>query len=817
MELTHRKTHSTSDFLKASLPFPLFLASVRGVASSSSHSGEPASLRMDPRPPNLLLLLLTSLPHLLFTIDQVGLTILPRSTVESGIRVTLRCDVIVSHDNTIELTHTFKFTRDDIPVHSSTTTEDFAVYELDPARAADSGSYECRVTVHNKSKSSYTQKLNVTGLQTPTLHLNKTTFFEGEEFMATCSAPQEKGSLIFHFYQKSRSGEHREIKKVATTGNSSETKLVLRQVGDSHLYCDYENTLVSGSRRSNRSNEIQVIVKGLYISPVMNVLPSAKVYEGDVIEVVCKVVSPPRNIEVFLTKDRRILKRAPVSLSHRFTAKEGDSGELVCKAEWENVQKETYQTITVKSLFSQPHLTMEPRDVFERESFTLTCSVDIYVPERIDNQSMSFSIYKDNVKIASAETYTSVANSSTNGNYTCKVKASSPTHTFFKESQIHPVEAKVPVSEPMMSVVGGTLVIGKRFQVLCHSNSGTLPIYYTLYGPDRPSELRVVSHPGERAIFNTTPIYKRSDINKLLCHAKNNKSKPPMIRSGQQLLHSTKIIEPVSKPVMTMHPSTGDVSEGEDLTLVCFVHSGTPPISFTWYRSEKEEELFSQNSDNLKGSFSIDNVRGKHRGSYYCVSTNQANETKRSNTVVVGVKLAGWKKGLIALFCILFILALILVIVFRKRLIRFKNKRTGHLSVKSVGTKPERLSLTQAEVNETANATPGMMGKSIWSEHVSGSESDDQNSVVTPDNHYTEVQTRQVDPNKVPVNKGTEPVNSEVRNSKQALLQQPDCQGSVEYAQLNRDTDHHDNHSIPDDHLDEIDNSADMDAADHDE
>lgn len=80
----------------------------------------------------------------------------------------------------------------------------------------------------------------------------------------------------------------------------------------------------------------------------MNVLPSSKVFEGDIIEVVCKVVSPLKNIEVFLTKDRRILKQAPVSLSHRFTAQEGDSGELTCKAEWGNVQKETYQAITVK-------------------------------------------------------------------------------------------------------------------------------------------------------------------------------------------------------------------------------------------------------------------------------------------------------------------------------------------------------------------------------------------------------------------------------------------------------------------------------------
>lgn len=218
------------------------------------------------------------------------------------------------------------------------------------------------------------------GLQTPVLYLNNTMLYDSEEFTATCSAPEEKGSLIFKFYQKIWSGEIEMLKQATTTGNSSETTLALKLVGESFLYCDYEINLVSGPRRSNHSNKIHVIVKGdqiklcrvmnkssnslkaeymcadysvvwfagLFISPIMNVLPSTDVYEGDVLEVVCKVVSPPQTVEVFLKKDRSILKQAQISLSHRFTAQDGDSGVLVCKAEWGNVQKETNQTIIVK-------------------------------------------------------------------------------------------------------------------------------------------------------------------------------------------------------------------------------------------------------------------------------------------------------------------------------------------------------------------------------------------------------------------------------------------------------------------------------------
>ncbi|XP_042247584.1 platelet endothelial cell adhesion molecule isoform X1 [Thunnus maccoyii] len=795
---------------------------------------------MDYRPPNplLLLLLLISLLHIwqcargksleptAYIIDVVNLTIVSSGTVQSGTPVTLRCLVIVSHDNSLHLTNTFQFTRDDIPIHSYTTSKDTVLYELNPARAADSGNYECQVTVKDKSRRSSSQRLTVTGLQTPTLLLSKNELYENEDFMATCSAPEEKGDLTFRFHQKFRTGKHRLIKQTASTQNSSEAKLVLHQVGDSHLYCDYVIALVPDAGSSNRSNEIQVTVKVLYISPIMNVLPSLNVYEGDVIEVVCKVVNPPMNTEVFLTRDRRILQKAKVSFSHRFKVLEGDSGDLVCKAEWGNVQKETSKTITVKELFSKPHLTVKPIDLFEGDNFILTCTVFIYVPEKISNETIQLSIYKDNTKLINGNTYTAVAQPKENGNYTCKAQAASVSHSFVKESQTVVLKAKIPVSKPMMRVVGGTLVLGKSFQLICRSDSGTLPIKYTLHGPNREREVRIVRKPGQQAIFNTSAIYKSSDIDEFMCHAQNNGNRPPMVGQGQQLQNSTKIIEPVSEPFLTMQPNMGDISEGQDMTLVCTVQRGTPPITFTWHHTETEHALAFQNSEKLKGTYRIHNVKGEHKGTYYCMSTNQANETKRSRPVVIEVKMAGWKKGLISVFCILLLLALILVIFFKRHHLRFKRKRMGELSVKSASTKAERLSLTQAEVNEVANVTPGMIGKSVWSEHISGSESDDQHSVTAPEKpepRYTEVQTRQVDPNRAPVKKGTDTVYSEVRNSKQGVPEKADGQGSVEYAQLNHDTDHHSDHgnhgshSVQDDHLDEIDNSAVTDTADHGE
>lgn len=104
----------------------------------------------------------------------------------------------------------------------------------------------------------------------------------------------------------------------------------------------------------------------------------------------------------------------------------------------------------------------------------------------------------------------------------------------------------------MLSVVGGTLVLGKRFQLLCHSDSGTLPIVYTLYGLNRLLETMVVRKLGEQAIFNYTTVYKSSDVNNFLCHAKNSQHRVNVTESGQ-LLRSTNIIGALDAAVVTAH------------------------------------------------------------------------------------------------------------------------------------------------------------------------------------------------------------------------------------------------------------------------
>lgn len=101
-----------------------------------------------------------------YTIDTVRLIIEPRNAVQTGTAVRLRCQVSVSHSNIPNLIHSFQLTRDDVPIYTNNATEDTVEYKINPARAADSGNYECRVSVKNKAKASNSQKLDVKGTVT---------------------------------------------------------------------------------------------------------------------------------------------------------------------------------------------------------------------------------------------------------------------------------------------------------------------------------------------------------------------------------------------------------------------------------------------------------------------------------------------------------------------------------------------------------------------------------------------------------------------------------------------------------------------------
>ncbi|NXX12307.1 MILR1 protein, partial [Podargus strigoides] len=134
------------------------------------------------------------------------------------------------------------------------------------------------------------------------------------------------------------------------------------------------------------------------------------------------------------------------------------------------------------------------------------------------------------------------------------------------------------LSNPILTSVQGTLNVVKNqnMTLSCHSDSGSLPIRYTLFKRNQKVSTlnRTDSTPG---LFNLT-ISSASDLGEYKCKAENN------IMSGGKYSNSLNftLIEPISKPVLSS-PTT-QAKKGQNVTLSCFSENGSLPITYVFFK-----------------------------------------------------------------------------------------------------------------------------------------------------------------------------------------------------------------------------------------
>lgn len=81
--------------------------------------------------------------------------------------------------------------------------------------------------------------------------------YEGEDIEATCSAPEETGSLIFFFYEGIQ-----EVKQDRSNSNSVTTTVAMQKLEDNYLHCNYMVLMHPTAGFSNNSNTVKVFVRG---------------------------------------------------------------------------------------------------------------------------------------------------------------------------------------------------------------------------------------------------------------------------------------------------------------------------------------------------------------------------------------------------------------------------------------------------------------------------------------------------------------------------------------------------------------------------
>ncbi|KAF5908122.1 platelet endothelial cell adhesion molecule-like isoform X2, partial [Clarias magur] len=648
-----------------------------------------------------------------FTIDWVKLTILPGTMVQSGSNLTLHCEVKVSQSSS-QLMRTLKFLKDETVIYSKNTSDSLLDYSLVRVRAGHSGNYKCHIQIFSKERSSSPETLTVTGLQTPQLDVQPKTVNEGDKIYVTCSAPEEIDVLYFTFYENSK-----EIRSVHSKDNTFTFSLTVETPGKIAFYCKYMVMLKPPAGISNNSNIVNIIVQELEITPSIGISPNAAVVEGDRVHIYCNV-SDYSNLEVFLTKDI-VLHKDIRTFSYSFNVAANDSGEYVCKTERGNVQKSSKAQLQVAELFSRPVLTMTPNNVFEDEQFNLSCRSYNISESQIAATDVKYSLYKDEKLITAGHIFSTLAKKDSRGNYYCKAEAKGIT----KASTPLVIKVKVPVSAPVIRMIG-KMIIGQPFQLQCESQSGAFPITYSLLKFQKKMEQMTVTGPKRSALFNIRPISYKNESHSFRCEAENEGRR---YRKSSSYLNEP-VIETVSKPDLTLDTKGYMVTEGMNLSLTCTVQQGTFPITFTWYRSGVAKPLNTTKISKKHGVYIIKSITREDEGRYYCHASNDANEIKNSPQVTIKVNLANWKKALVGVSCIILLLliVIILIIFLKKAHTPQKRKRAVELSVKPARTKsddPMRVSLT-LDIEDNPTATPGIMGRNVWSDHVSSSESDEE-------------------------------------------------------------------------------------------
>uniref|UniRef100_A0A3B1KDX9 Platelet and endothelial cell adhesion molecule 1a n=1 Tax=Astyanax mexicanus TaxID=7994 RepID=A0A3B1KDX9_ASTMX len=432
------------------------------------------------------------------------------------------------------------------------------------------------------------------GLQTPLLRVESNVVNEGEKVTATCSVPEETGPLQFSFYR------NQQMFMILTSNeNSTNTSVEFQESGESDLHCTYRHMEFPDS--SNSSNIERVLIQ---------LQPGLKVVEGDRVRISCDVLGHSKNgYEVFLTDRETLLMSSPSSFTHSFEVNASSSGRYVCKVE-------TGKTEKISTLLSRPVLSMSPQQVFQGQMLTLSCRTLNINQERITKADVKFELYKDQHPLKEGHTFNFTASQSSNGNYTCRATAKNIT----KESKQLIINAKVPVSPPVIRAVG-QVIVGKPFQLLCESELGTLPISYTLLRYQRPFYTLTVSGPQRSAVFNISYINHADEI-----HTLNT----PVIGTHLMIYLNT--------PELSLgFPRGQTFTEGTDVSLYCSVQQGTVPVTFFWYRVGSSRPLFTSRSSVTRGEHVIRSITRDHRGKYYCGAYNDAGQTQNSEPVTVGV------------------------------------------------------------------------------------------------------------------------------------------------------------------------------------
>ncbi|XP_043308768.1 Fc receptor-like protein 5 isoform X2 [Cervus canadensis] len=379
----------------------------------------------------------------------------------------------------------------------------------------------------------------------------------------------------------------------------------MKDNGEYHCSGVKDNHLVS-------SNKIKIIVQELFPSPVLRA-SSTQPTERDAVTLTCETQLSQQRPEGqllfrFVKQSNNVGSDWKNSPEFQFSPiRKENSGSYWCEAQRVNsrVQKRSQELQIQVQEIVQIHY--YPEFVFEGQELVLICSVNgATKPITVSWYKKQDRLQKDiELQTSSKTEFTiPVVQNSDAGEYYCIARNS----RFSKQSNSVIISVKVPVSQPVLTLrpPGTWNLVTDKMSLQCEVQRGSLPIWYQFF--HEGVLLEEIKSTSERKMFHRlSPTEKHSG--NYYCTANNG--------LGPQW---SKVMIPVSKPVLTFSSPGTRTLGGIKMSLQCEVQRGSLPIWYQFFREGvllKKREAISWRT--VSYSFS---VTGENSGNYYCTADN---------------------------------------------------------------------------------------------------------------------------------------------------------------------------------------------------
>ncbi|XP_010177676.1 PREDICTED: platelet endothelial cell adhesion molecule [Mesitornis unicolor] len=398
---------------------------------------------------------------------------------------------------------------------------------------------------------------------------------------------------------------------------------------------DYECT-VEADGKTKSSNSLHVWVTGM-TKPILTA-EKKEVLEGEVVKLRCELPEevPPLYFFFRKMKMNSIPKEKHVFEPYRnfsvveFSVEEGDNilqfdcfGRRNVKLEFESTEHSNKTLVTVREPFIKPTLSAKPStNITEGDRIQFECSTVVARMRDIEIILQKNKTILNSVRDEKHLKYSAVATLEDSGEYLCKVeqgRASKTTKLNVVVSELFP--------KPILTASMSKLDENKELTLTC-SISGFRKANFSI--------LRKNSN-GDVWLKNSRNLTMRVNVNdtgSFICKAEVKgivkESNPVRIT----------VYAPVSKPTLSVVNGLPEVVLGKTLRLICRSMTGTPPITFTFYKGNEVRRIVTNET---YATFLDENIRQNDKRGYKCdARNNHSSGVKTSSilniTVIVPVK-----------------------------------------------------------------------------------------------------------------------------------------------------------------------------------